>query len=461
MNSLTKIGDTIVAIATPPGIGALGVIRISGPEAISIADKLFKGRTLANAASHTLHYGIWKDTDNTDIDEVVISLYKTPKSFTGEHIVEISCHGSPYILTRCVSSILRSGARQAEPGEFTLRAFLNGKMDLSQAEAVADLISASHAKSHQLALSQLRGGISDQVKGLRESLIHFTSLIELELDFSEEDVEFADRSSLLILLDKTLGTISSLIQSFTVGNAIKNGISTVIAGRPNAGKSTLLNTLLREDRAIVSDIAGTTRDTIEEEIDINGVGFRLIDTAGIREATDQIEAIGVQRTLTKIDESPILVFVCDGSVQTPAEVEQDLRQLNREGLRILLLVNKIDIIPDFDIDGYLFDFVDVVIPVSAMLETNIDKLKNELYTLGISQEGNISDVVLTSIRHMDALQKTFESLSDARTGIISGITHDFVAMDLRRAMTYLGTIVGEIGTDDLLESIFTRFCIGK
>src|SRR5882757_9627428 len=340
---MTNKEETIVALATPTGIGAIGVIRLSGPDAVVIANKVFKGKDLTKQESHTIHFGNIVDGDAI-LDEVLVSLFVAPKSYTRENVVEISCHGSAYILESVIKLLIKNGARSAKPGEFTLRAFMNGQMDLSQAEAVADLIASNSKASQQVALQQLRGGFSTQLQALREQLVNFASLVELELDFSEEDVEFANRDQLKQLIHDITKVIGHLIQSFELGNVIKNGVNTVIAGRPNAGKSTLLNTLLNEERAIVSHIPGTTRDTIEEVLNIQGINFRLTDTAGIREATDAIEQIGVQRTMEKISQSALLIYLFDASQITPEELSQDIESLQKPGITMLVVANKADLL---------------------------------------------------------------------------------------------------------------------
>ena len=395
-----NISDTIVALATPPGIGAIGVIRLSGVNAVKIANQNFKGKDLEQQASHTLHFGTIRHDDGKIIDEVVLSLFVAPKSYTGENVVEISCHGSNYIIQELIQLFMDKGARMAQPGEFTLRAFLNGRMDLSQAEAVADLIASTSESSHEIAMQQMRGGFSEEIKVLRQELVDFASLIELELDFAEEDVEFADRTKLVELVKKIQKIISALLESFKLGNVIKNGVSTVLAGRPNAGKSTLLNALLNEERAIVSDIAGTTRDTIEEILNINGIEFRLIDTAGIREAQDQIEAVGVQKTYEKIASSALLVYVFDVLETKIDEVLGDLEKLQKDGLHIIVVCNKMDTSPHFKpewltnpLDENIPDFffrvrpstvhrppsTEQIITASALQKMNIPYLKEKLY----------------------------------------------------------------------------------
>lgn len=352
MYSTQNLQDTIVALATPPGVGAIGVIRLSGEDALFIVNQVFHGKDLTAQPSHTAHFGTIKDEDETIIDEVLVTVFVAPKSYTGENVAEVSCHGSSYIIQQLIQLFIQKGARLAQPGEFTLRAFLNGRMDLSQAEAVADLIAAESKSAHAVAMQQMRGGFSNEIKRLREELIHFASMIELELDFGEEDVEFANRDDLKQLIHKILSLIHSLIHSFKLGNVIKNGVSTVIAGRPNAGKSTLLNALLNEERAIVSEIEGTTRDTIEEVLNIKGIHFRLIDTAGIREAQDQIEAIGVQKTMEKIQQSALLVYVFDVIKTKPEEVHKDLQKLVRPGLQLLVVANKMDLNPYTKVEHY-------------------------------------------------------------------------------------------------------------
>ncbi len=493
---IPDISDTIVALATPPGIGAIGVIRLSGPEAIAIADRIFKGKQLAEQPSHTAHFGRIEAESGRTLDEVLITIFHGQRSYTGQPTAEISCHGSPYIQQEIIQLCLREGARLAEPGEYTLRAFLNGRMDLSQAEAVADLIASQSEASHTVALRQLRGGFRTEIQQLRAELIDFASLVELELDFGEEDVEFADRDDLKNLVLKIREHLRPLIQSFALGNALKTGVSTVIAGRPNAGKSTLLNALLNEERAIVSDIPGTTRDTIEEVLNIKGVQFRLIDTAGIREAQDTIEAIGVAKTMEKIGQAAILVYVWDvAGGMTLAEVHHDLRQLAPDGTDHLLVVcNKMDRNPLFQtewladptlpgIHPYLLpDSTDPLtthhsqltpphssfiihhsslIAVSAKNQMNIEYLKEKLYDLAVGSELGTDHTIVTNARHHDALRRADGALAEVLQGLESNVTGDFVAQDIRHALAYLGEITGEIGVEDLLGNIFGKFCIGK
>ena len=455
--------DTIVALATPPGLGAIGVIRLSGNTAISICNAVFRGKDLSKAESHTIHFGTIRDEVGKIVDEVLVSVFIAPRSYTRENVVEVSCHGSRYIQQQIVELFIRGGARMAQAGEFTMRAFLNGQMDLSQAEAVADLIAAESESAHKIALQQMRGGFSDEITALRQELVDFAALIELELDFSQEDVEFADRTRLIELVHKIQRLLRRLMDSFQLGNAIKNGISTVIAGRPNAGKSTLLNALLNEERAIVSDIAGTTRDTIEEVLNIKGVEFRLVDTAGIREASDQIEAIGVAKTMEKIAASTLLIYVFDVIEMTPDEVKQDLKKLYREGIHTLVVANKMDLNPYTKPEDFASDIVleKNIITTSAINKMNIEYLKERLYESVISGEVGAENTVVSNARHYDALQGAYASLDAVLTGFDAQIPSDLVAMDIRHALNYLGQITGDVGVDDLLDSIFTRFCIGK
>ena len=455
--------DTIVALATPPGLGAIGVIRLSGKTAIPICNAVFRGKDLSKVESHTIHFGTIRDEAGKIVDEVLVSVFIAPRSYTRENVVEVSCHGSRYIQQQIVELFIRGGARMAQAGEFTMRAFLNGQMDLSQAEAVADLIAAESESAHKIALQQMRGGFSDEITALRQELVDFAALIELELDFSQEDVEFADRTRLIELVHKIQRLLRRLMDSFQLGNAIKNGISTVIAGRPNAGKSTLLNALLNEERAIVSDIAGTTRDTIEEVLNIKGVEFRLVDTAGIREASDQIEAIGVAKTMEKIAASTLLIYVFDVIEMTPDEVKQDLKKLYREGIHTLVVANKMDLNPYTKPEDFASDIVleKNIITTSAINKMNIEYLKERLYESVISGEVGAENTVVSNARHYDALQGAYASLDAVLTGFDAQIPSDLVAMDIRHALNYLGQITGDVGVDDLLDSIFTRFCIGK
>jgi tRNA modification GTPase len=455
--------DTIVALATPMGVGAIGVIRLSGPDAIKITNKAFKGRNLEEQDSHTVHFGTLRDEDLI-IDEVLASLFVAPKSYTKENVVEISCHGSSYIIESIIKLMIKLGARAAKPGEFTLRAFLNGGLDLSQAEAVADLIASGSRSSHQLAMQQMRGGFSNELKILREQLIHFASMIELELDFGEEDVEFANRDQLKKLILDINKVITRLIQSFEMGNVIKNGIPVVIAGKPNVGKSTLLNALLNEERAIVSDIAGTTRDTIEDEITINGQRFRFIDTAGIRETTDIIEAKGVERTFDKIKSSAIVLYMFDPR-ETPLnelnEIIADLKRVTEENnSKLLLVANKTDAVEVAAAKETYSNF-DHLVFISAKNKSNLQILESELLSAANLSSVKKDEVIVSNIRHLEALKKTDEALQRVLNGIDNPVTSDFLAMDIKQALYYLGEITGQVTTDDLLENIFSKFCIGK
>ena len=451
--------DTIVGISTGLGISAIGVIRLSGPEAIALVDQIFKGAVLSKSSSHTAHFGHIVNDDGIVLDEVVTTIYKSPKSYTGEDIVEISCHGSPFILKEIMSLLVRHGARPADPGEFTMRAFLNGRMDLSQAEAVADLIESQSAAAHSIAMRQMKGGVSNEIKNLRQKLLDFASLIELELDFSEEDVEFADRKKLTLLVIEIIQLTHRLKETFHLGNAIKEGIPTVIAGRPNAGKSTILNKLLGEERAIVSNIPGTTRDTIEETLTINGIQFRIIDTAGIREAHDEIESIGIKRTMEKIEQASILLYVFDVTETVPDEVKEDLNTIGVSHAKVIIIANKMDLNPYVLPDQWKVGD-HVVVPLSAINNMNIPYL---LEVIGDSISKDIPQDIpmITSLRHYHALDRTEERLKAVLDGIMNGVTNDFVAQDVRQALYHLGEITGQISTEDLLGNIFGRFCIGK
>jgi tRNA modification GTPase len=453
---MTNTEETIVALATPAGIGAIGVIRLSGPEAISIANSVFKGKDLTRQPTHTIHFGSVVDGEAI-LDEVLMSIFVGPRSYTRENVVEISCHGSNYIIESIIKLLIRQGARSAKAGEFTLRAFLNGQLDLSQAEAVADLIASNSKASQQVALQQLRGGFSNQLQTLREQLVQFASLIELELDFAEEDVEFANRDQLKKLIHEINRVIVALIQSFELGNAIKNGVNTVIAGRPNAGKSTLLNALLNEERAIVSHIPGTTRDTIEEVLNINGINFRLIDTAGIREATDAIEKIGVERTMEKIAQSALLIYVYDAAQITETELRSDIESLKRPGVTMLVVANKADLLSNDQLEALQQS---QTLSISAKDKTHIDVLKSKVYHSAVKDQLDGNETMVTNIRHLEALLKTQEALERVLSGIDS-VTSDFLSMDIKQALHYLGEITGVVTTDDLLENIFSKFCIGK
>jgi len=463
--------ETIVAIATPNGEGAIGIVRLSGADCIALVDPFFAARTLVQSEARRAYFGILNDELGAAIDEVVVTLYRAPASYTGEDAVEVSCHGSPYILSRVVQLCLDAGARMATPGEFSQRAFLNGKLDLSQAEAVADLIASQSAAAHRIALRQLRGGVSDEIKELRQKLIDFASLIELELDFGEEDVEFADRNQLRELVDKIRARILQLTTSFRLGNAIKLGVSTIIAGRPNAGKSTLLNALLNEERAIVSEIPGTTRDTIEETLNIGGVTFRLVDTAGIREASDTIEAIGVERALERVRTGQLLVYVFDVIDTDPATLSDDLDRLYREDLQLVIAANKMDRNPyakfeQFFGESYTGKWTvdqEDFIPMVAKDRANLGYLQDRLLAAATGGTASLDQqqVILSNARHYDALRRADEALVRVLDGLNVGISQDFIALDIRQSLRELGEITGEITTDDLLGNIFSNFCIGK
>lgn len=456
---LNEFEDTIVALATPQGIGAIGIIRLSGKSAIEIANSIFKGKDLLNQNSHTIHFGKIVD-QKTIVDEVLASVFIAPKSFTKENIVEISSHGSPYILQKIIKLLLAKGARLARAGEFTKRAFLNGQFDLAQAEAVADLINSDSEATHMAAMNQMRGGFSKKIKALREELIHFASMIELELDFAEEDVEFANRTQLVELINSLQVEIGKLIESFAVGNVIKNGVPTVIAGKPNAGKSTLLNTLLEEEKAIVSEIPGTTRDIIEDEIHIEGISFRFIDTAGIREAKDKIEAIGIKKTKAKMKAASIIIYLADLANESEEEIIHEKQKLDALGIPYLLVGNKTDKLNADNLKQLQKTFPEMIF-ISASGEINIERLKKALIHLVHLDDFKTGDTIVTNIRHIESLRNTQAALDDVMKGIDRKFTGDFLAMDIRQSLHYLGEITGEITTDDLLGNIFSKFCIGK
>lgn len=447
---LPGLNDTIVALATAPGVSAIGVIRLSGADAIHIADKIFKGKSLLKQASHTIHFGHIISGDEA-IDEVVVSLYLGKKSYTGENTVEISGHGSPYILGKIIEAAVAAGARLAKPGEFTQRAFLNGKLDLAQAEAVADLIAANSKAAQQTALNQLRGGFSSDLKILRDELINFAALIELELDFSDEDVEFADREKFRALIRNLRSRVTHLLDSFKLGNAIKNGISVAIIGKPNAGKSTLLNALLNEERAIVSDIAGTTRDTIEESLNIRGVLFRLIDTAGIREhSTDTIENLGIERSKQNAEKADIIIHLVDATDKE----KNDFSWLKQFEDKTITVLNKADVVP---VSGIQYQ-----IAISAKKKDNIEALQDAMYEKAIGEEINTESTIVTNARHHEALQKIIESIDAIEEGMQHNLSGDLLTIDIRRALHYLGEITGQVEVDrDILGTIFGKFCIGK
>lgn len=453
--------NTIVALATPPGAGAIAIIRLSGKEAITIATEVFNsisGKELLKQKSHTVHLGNIVDGSRI-IDEVLATVFKNPNSYTGENVVEFSCHGSSYIQQEIIQLLLRKGCRMATAGEFTLQAFLNGKMDLSQAEAVADLIASDSKASHQLAIQQMRGGFSTEIEELRIQLLNFASLIELELDFSEEDVEFANREEFQKLIKKITILLKKLIDSFATGNVLKNGIPVAIVGRPNSGKSTLLNSLLNEERAIVSNIAGTTRDTIEDEITIGGIRFRFIDTAGLRETTDEIEKIGVERALEKLEKSAIYIYLFDSTEMSVLEVKKELDSFTTTSKQ-LIVANKIDKASKeelFAINNSNLPFL----TISAKSKDSLDVLSSSLLDIAGIEALDSNQLMLTNSRHYDVLIKSLEEISKVQEGIDNHLTGDLLAIDLRQALYFLGEITGKVSNDDLLGNIFANFCIGK
>ena len=462
--------DTIVALATPSGAGAIAVIRLSGEQAIAIASTLFEsksGKILAQQKSHTLHLGVIKDGPRT-LDEVLLSIFKSPNSYTGENTIEISCHGSLFIQQQIIQLALRHGCRMADPGEFTLRAFLNGKIDLSQAEAVADLISSTNEASHQLAIQQMRGGFSNELQALRTELLNFASLIELELDFAEEDVAFADRTQFNALINRIALVLKRLIDSFAIGNVIKNGIPVAIVGEPNVGKSTLLNALLNEDRAIVSAIAGTTRDTIEDELVIEGVGFRFIDTAGIRQTTDEVESIGIQKTFEKIEQAQVVLYLLESSkfkvsgLAYRSEIEKLLHDYPNK--QVVVVINKIDLITPTQIQEILQQLaaIDVTpILLSAKNKQGVEELKNQLTSLVNTGALRNNETIVTNTRHYDALLKALDEIQKVQYGIETNLPSDLMAIDIREALYQFGLITGQVSNDELLGNIFANFCIGK
>jgi len=464
--------ETIVALATPSGAGAVAIIRMSGNDAISIASEVFQsvsGKDLSQQKTHTIHLGTI--VDGTKVyDQVLVSIFKNPNSYTGENVIEISCHGSTFIQQQIIQLLLRKGCRMAQPGEFTLRAFLNGKLDLSQAEAVADLIASDNEASHQIAMQQMRGGFSSEIAKLREELLNFASLIELELDFAEEDVEFADRTQFHNLLNRIEFVLKRLIDSFAVGNVIKNGIPVAIVGEPNVGKSTLLNALLNEERAIVSDIAGTTRDTIEDELVIDGIGFRFIDTAGIRETKDVVESIGIKKTFEKIEQAQVVLFLID-SLQliienentVKIEIEKIKNQFPQKPL--IVVTNKIDKLNSeqriqFDNQLSIINY-QLLIEISAKNKMGIDELKNQLLSFVNTGALRNNETIVTNTRHYDSLLKALEEIQKVKFGLNSNLPSDLMAIDIRQALYYFGEITGEVTNDELLGNIFANFCIGK
>ena len=458
--------DTIIALATASGAGAIAVLRVSGPEAISVSNSLFRSihnKSLLTQTTHTVHLGHVMDGKRV-LDEVLLSLFKNPQSYTGEDVVEISCHGSSYIQQEIMQLFIRKGCRAAEAGEFTLRAFLNGKMDLSQAEAVADLIASDSAAAHQIALQQMRGGFSSEIKNLREELLNFASLIELELDFSEEDVEFADRQQFEELLKRIVKVLKYLIDSFATGNVIKNGVPISIIGAPNVGKSTLLNALLNEDKAIVSNIAGTTRDAIEDELIIEGVKFRFIDTAGIRHTDDTVESIGIKKTFAKMAESQVIIQLLDASLISKANTADILASLVETKAQYpeketLVVLNKMDL-ADKALLSKVFSELEPL-HMSAKTGTGVELLKTKLLDMVHMGKLQNNDTIITNARHYDALRLALENIQKVQVGMQTGLSGDLLAIDIREALYHFGRITGEISTDDLLGNIFANFCIGK
>ncbi len=459
--------DTIIALATASGVGAIAVIRLSGPKAIQLANDNFRSKKndkyLKDQKSHTLHLGNIMNGERA-LDEVLVSVFKNPHSYTGEDTIEISCHGSRYIQQEIVQLFLRKGCRIAEAGEFTLRAFLNGKLDLSQAEAVADLIASDSEASHQVAMQQMRGGFSNEIQLLREQLLNFASLIELELDFSEEDVEFADRSEFTALIDRIQLVLKRLIDSFSVGNVIKNGIPVAIVGEPNVGKSTLLNALLNEDRAIVSDVAGTTRDAIEDEMIIDGVTYRFIDTAGIRDTKDVVESIGIQKTFEKINHAQVIMYLISAEkykVKSSA-LKRDIEVLKNKypNKQLILVANKIDTISAEERKRIATEIPEII-SISAKENSGIQTMTNELTKLVQIGALNSGETIVTNSRHYDALLKALDEIKKVEEGVLSGISSDLLAIDIRETLYYFGLITGEVSNDELLGNIFSNFCIGK
>lgn len=455
--TISSVEDTIVALATASGVGAIGVIRLSGTEAINLCGQVFKGADLSLVDSHTIHFGTIRD-GNKVLDEVLVSVFIAPRSFTRENVIEISCHGSNFIIRQIIQLLVRKGARLAQPGEFTKRAFLHGQFDLAQAEAVADLIAADNEAAHSAALHQMRGGFSLNIKELRDKLIHFASMIELELDFGEEDVEFASREDLVKLITELKTVISGLISSFDLGNVIKNGVPTVIAGKPNAGKSTLLNALLNEEKAIVSDIPGTTRDFIEDVINIEGISFRFIDTAGLRDTTDKIEAMGVERTQQKMKKASLIIYMIDMVQTIPTDVGLELNRLENLGIPFIMVGNKSDQIDETKKKAFkTFNLT----YLSALNKENLEGLKARILDIVRLDNFKTGDTIVTNLRHYESLLKTNQALDDVVSGIDNRVTNDFLALDIRTSLHHLGEITGDITTDDLLANIFSKFCIGK
>ena len=462
--------ETIVALASPSGAGAIAVIRISGEKALAVASQVFQsvsGKDITKQRTHTIHLGHILE-DGKVYDQVLLSIFKGPNSYTGEDVIEISCHGSTFIQQQIIQLLLRKGCKMAQAGEFTLRSFLNGKMDLSQAEAVADLISSDNEASHQIAMQQMRGGFSNEIAKLRGELLNFASLIELELDFAEEDVEFADRTQFKELLNRIEFVLKRLIDSFAVGNVIKNGIPVAIVGEPNVGKSTLLNALLNEERAIVSDIAGTTRDTIEDELVINGIGFRFIDTAGIRETKDVVESIGIKKTFEKIEQAQVVILLLDAKelqvsgLKFQVEIEKIKNKFPQKPL--LVIINKVDLLSKDAVEAIRkeLEILNLKLEtISAKEKTGIDELKNTLLSFVNTGALRNNETIVTNTRHYDSLLKALEEIQKVQFGIQSNLSSDLMAIDIKQALYYFGEITGEVTNDELLGNIFANFCIGK
>ena len=462
--------ETIVALATPSGAGAVAIIRMSGKNAITIASEVFQSvsnKDIAQQKTHTIHLGTIVE-DHKIYDQVLVSIFKNPNSYTGEDVIEISCHGSTFIQQQIIQLLLRKGCRMAQAGEFTLRAFLNGKLDLSQAEAVANLISSDNEASHQIAIQQMRGGFSNEISKLREELLNFASLIELELDFAEEDVEFADRTQFTELLNRIEFVLKRLIDSFSIGNVIKNGILVAIVGEPNVGKSTLLNALLNEERAIVSEIAGTTRDTIEDELVIGGIGFRFIDTAGICETIDVVESIGIKKTYEKIEQAQVVLYLVESrksQVESLILQIEELKKIHPEK-PIIVIINKVDMLSENEISEIsntlsTFDFRLSTIFISAKNKEGIDELKNKLLSFVNTGALRNNETIITNTRHYDSLLKALEEIQKVKFGLNSNLPSDLMAIDIRKALYYFGEITGEVTNDELLGNIFANFWIGK
>lgn len=455
-----NFSDTIVAPATAQVTSALAVIRVSGKDAVPITARTFKGKDLNTVPSHTVHYGFIVDKNQTVLDEVMATVFRAPKSFTAEDVVEISCHGSTFIVQHIIRALLEAGARQASPGEFSMRAFMNGRINLAQAEAVADVIASENEMQHKVALQQMRGGYAKDLQALRQQLIDYAALIELELDFGEEDVEFAQRGQLIDFINHLQAHIGSLVHSFKTGNAIKAGIPVAIIGKPNAGKSTLLNALLNEERAIVSDIAGTTRDSIEDVMHYKGFSFRFIDTAGIRETTDTIESIGVERALAKARNASVVLYLFDVASTTVDDLLKEIQALHITDAILIPVANKIDRVSWKQTAP--FAYVANIQFISAHQKFNIELLKESLYNLATrSSQLATNNAIVTNTRHFEALVQASASLDKAKQGLQSKLSGELVAFDLRDALQYLGSITGEVSNEEVLGSIFSRFCIGK